>query len=517
MKKIYRLISILLATSLMMIGCDPADKFNNPEKTEIGSVPALFTSMLNNARMRTEYWNVRTVLITHQAIYTQTVTLVNSSSLYKQNDSYLGQYWRDFYTAEYGGAMGMYRQMQRVANDLPSDQQAENEIFFQAGKVVMYDFGSQLVDMFGDIPFSEAGSLSLTAQNVPAKFDDQQELYKMFIEDLDKVATYFSTAATTTSFTRQDIMLAGSVKKWQKYANSIRLRLLIHISNVEEGYAKQEIMNMLNNPAKYPLIDGDNNGNYDPKSVDVLNVPLTTYTSNLYDALNEGYASLAPDFMVNNLMVPTEDVRLPVMFDKNGQDQYVAAPITATSESLADYKKVTANWDSVSIWQNNKLPGIRITASEINLIKAEAYERWGSSADAKTAYETAVKQSVSFYFYLNSINLDGDKETKPSDQEINDFISTRITYQGTRDQKLELIGTQKWLHLGFLQGLECWTELRRTKYPTLLPFPSEGKENGFETPPTRLLYPSLERNTNPNYSTVQSKDTRTTKIFWDVN
>lgn len=517
MKKISISITVLVSMLLLMGGCNIEDKFYDPETTSKGNVPALFTSMLNNQRMRLEYWHVRTILAVSHSVYTQTTAFNNSSSIYQSNDSYYGQYWRDYYSAEYGGAMGIYRQMENV-NSTQSTvaEQAVNEIFFQAGKVVLYDVGSQFVDMFGDIPFSEAGSLHLTSVSTPAKFDDQQELYMSFIEDLDKVATYFSTATTISSFQRQDILLGGDMKKWQKYANSIRLRLLIHISNVNETFAKQEIMKMLNDPDKYPLVDGGNTANYNPATVDVLVTPLTSYTSSLVDALNEGLSYVAPDFMLNNLMVPTKDLRLPVMFDKNGNKGYSGAPITLTSDQLNARKNEFSCWDSISIWQNNKLPGMRMTASEINFIKAEAHQRWGDASKAKSAYEIAVKQSVSFYYYLNTTNLAGMKEPKPTDAEIDAFVTERVPYIGSATDKLGLIGTQKWLHLGFMQGNECWTEYRRTKYPVLLPFPSAGMVNGYSTPPTRIMYPSLESSYNSHYVDVQAQNTRDTKIFWDV-
>ncbi|PXV65059.1 SusD-like starch-binding protein associating with outer membrane [Dysgonomonas alginatilytica] len=527
MKKILIIITVFASALLLTVSCNLEDKFNDPEQTTQGSIPALFTSAINNSRMRSEYWHVRTILAVGQGVYTQTVAFNKSSSVYQSNDGYYGQYWRDYYSAQFGGAMAMYRQMENVnsTQSTPAEQVA-NEIFFQAIKVILYDVGSQFVDMYGDIPFSEAGSLHLTSVSTPAKFDNQQELYMSFIEELDKTATYFSTAQGTTMFQRQDILLAGDVKKWQKYANSIRLRLLIHISYVNEDYAKSEILKMLNDPAKYPLVDGDNVANYNPATTDILNTPLKDYTNSLVMALSDGLSYVAPDFMLNKLMVPTEDIRLDVMFDKNAKNKvqnigYSGAPITLTNEQLTQYSNTFSCWDSTTIWQNSNIPGIRITASEVNFIKAEAQQRWGDAAKAKSAYETAVKQSVSFYYYLNSIasSTSGGGfrlEVKPSDALIDKFVTERIAYAGTADKKLELIGTQKWLHFGFLQGIECWTEYRRTKYPVLLPFPSDGMTNGFETPPTRIVYPSDETNYNPNYADVQAKNTRTTKIFWDV-
>jgi Starch-binding associating with outer membrane len=53
--------------------------------------------------------------------------------------------------------------------------------------------------------------------------------------------------------------------------------------------------------------------------------------------------------------------------------------------------------DSATFLYNSKLPGIVITASEVNFLKAEAFERWGGG-DAKIFYEKAIRQSVGFYF-----------------------------------------------------------------------------------------------------------------------
>lgn len=520
MKRIY-IIATLLSALFLVTSCNPEDKFLDPGLTTSGSVGGLFTAMLDNQRMRTEYWHVRTIAAEHTGRFSQTFILPNSQKQYHQTEQYVSEYWRDFYTPQYGGPMAMYRQMENINRSLSQDDQALNEIFFNAGKVVLYDFGSTMVDLYGDVPFSEAGSLHINSVSTPAKFDDQKGLYELMIDDLDVVNTYFKTATATSAFTRQDILLSGDVAKWRKYANSLRLRLLIHMSYSDEAYAKDKIMAMLNDPSNYPLVDGGDNANYSPSSMDILNTPLTTYAETLQQALSEGNSSIAPDFMVNKLMVPTEDVRLSVMFDKNGLSDYVGLPINTSSEAISSLVTKFSCWDSTTLWMNKNLPGVRITASEVNFIKAEAQQRWGDAGKAKTAYETAVKQSVSFYYYLNSIgnNTSGGGfrvEVKPSDDVINKFVTERVAYTGTSDQRLELIGTQKWLHLGWLQSIECWTEYRRTKYPKLLAFPSEAMESGYTQPPTRLQYPVLETSYNPNYASVQAQDTPNTKIFWDV-
>ncbi|WP_243835936.1 SusD/RagB family nutrient-binding outer membrane lipoprotein [Sphingobacterium paludis] len=498
------------------------DKYLDPEQTATPNIRAFLSQMLTNSRLRSEYWHYRTFILMHQARYTQTTFFTNANGMYQQNDSYINGYWNDFYGP---GLLGVYRAMERAYADLSDTEKAELDPFMYAARVVLYDQASKLVDNFGDIPFSEAGSLPKTDQISLAKFDSQTALYAEFIEGLKSAGTFFKTYRTTADFTRADILNGGVALKWQKYANSLRLRLLMRTSHVNESTARTEIMEMLNNPADYPLVDGDNSGNYTPTS-DVLLAPLSTYTSSLLDALRELPSHYAPDYMLNTVLNTSNDPRIPVLFDKFGKTvnnafvqnpTYRAMPITfsqvESEQQFQDYAVV----DSATAWINNKLPGVLMTASEVNFIKAEALERWGSTADAKLAYETAVRQSVSFYYYLNNTSTHASKVTTPVDSVITAFVTqSNIAYTGTPANKLQLIGTQKWVHFGWLQGEQAWSEYRRTKYPVLPAFPVDDL-NGFERPPVRLLYPSSEiTNNSDNYSAVQAKDTRDTKIFWDV-
>ena len=397
----------------------------------------------------------------------------------------------------------------------------------QAARVIMYDQASQMVDLWGDIPFSEAGSLETTASISNPKFDEQRELYNTFLTGLETAATYFSTATADPGFNRADILLSGNVGKWRRYANSIRLRLLMRISNVDEATARTKVLEMLSNSDNFPLIDGGNAANYSPAASDVLLRPLTNYTENLRSALTELTSHYAPDYMLNKVMLPANDPRIPVMFDKFGQtvsgkfvpnQTYQAMPVTFTAaQQEAEFAKYSI-LDSTTFLENALLPGIVITAPEVNFLKAEAFERWGSSADAQAAYETAVKQSVTFYYYLNNLNTAGRAVlAKPADAEINTFVTASpIAYAGSPTDKLALIWTQKWLHFGFLQSTQAWAEYRRTNYPQLI-FPS-ATLSGYERPPLRLVYPSNEKSYNStNYQAVQPGDTRDTRIFWDVN
>jgi hypothetical protein len=518
---------LFLIMLLTLGSCKKAldEKFTDPDKSTQANLPGLLTGILNNNRVKPMYWNVRTFLFLQPALYSQTAYFPISPAMYQQNDSYVGGYWTDFYTsgANGSGVMGMFRAMEVAYNAMSVSDQANQKVYLEAARVILYDQASQMIDLWGDIPYSEAGSLPVSSTIKNPKFDEQKALYDLIIAGLDASNTYFSKASANAGFSKADILLKGNIDLWRRYTNSIRLRMLMRISKVNESTAQTSILAMLNNPTQYPLIDGGNLANYSPATSDVLLQQLMDNNENLNAAFTEG-SLYAPDYMLNTAMLPANDPRIPIMFDKYGKTvdgkfipnpTYKAMPITYTDADQQAHAGEFAIMDSVTFAQNPKLPGAVMTASEVNFLKAEAYERWGSSATAQAAYELAVKQSVSFYYYLNGTNATGLKTTpKPDDATINTFATaSTIAYTGSSSQKLALIYVQKWLHFGFLQSVQAWSEYRRTGFPQLT-FPV-ARLSGFTTPPTRLTYPSVETSYNAaNYQAVKSKDTRTTKIFW---
>jgi len=535
MKKYY--IIIALITGIVFSSCQKQleEKFNDPERTDQASIPAFFASMLNNEKVKPQYYNVRTFLIQQPGIFSQTNTFSNSNTSYQHNDGYLGSFWKEFYHTNrdndrditLNGAMALYRLMEKAYRENDASSMEQYNSFMQAGKIVLIWHAAQMVDMWGDIPYSEAGSLQTNDVINNAKFDNQVELYESFIADLTDAATYFSTAEATQAFTRYDIMLTGDTDRWRRFANSLKMRLLMRMSFYDEPTAQQKVMEMLNNPTDYPLIDGDNSSTYSPATTDVLIHQLTDNVLTLNNALTEGREYSAPDYLLNTLMLPAEDPRIPILFDKFGDlvdnkfipnKEYKAMPVTTTQAVQDRDWRLYSTWDTTTFLINAQLPGILMTASEVNYLKAEAEQRWGSADKAKAAYETGLRQSVTFYYYLHNTNTSREypKEDSPSAEEVNAFIENpNVRLEGSATDKLAKIWTQKWAHFGFLQSPQAWSEYRRTKYPQLT-FPTTGKLQGFSTPANRLVYPSVETAYNPHYSEVRAKDTRDTKIFWDV-
>lgn len=503
-------------------------RYNNLDETAEASIDQFFTAMLNNNRVWPRYWEMSTFVNWHVGVYTQAVGFLNSESLYQQNDSYIQDRWDDFYRPSDTGAgvMSVFREIESRYEASSDDARAQAALFYQAARVVLFDRTSEMVDLWGDIPFSEAGMLSATGEVVYPAFDDQQVIYDTLLAGLEAAASYFSSAAPTTTaqnlFSQHDILLSGDLDQWQRYANSIRLRLWMRLSYVVEARAQAAVLAMLADADTYPLVASDA---YDPQDDDVLLQPLSGNTEDLEEAFSDWTNYPAPYYAMEEVLKPANDPRIPILYDKYGQiknavfvpnTDYTAMPLTLTRIEQQTVLGQHAIVDSSTYLYNISLPGVVCTAAEVSFLKAEAYERWGGG-DAEAAFQAGIKESIAFYYYLNSLN-NTPKEPldTPTDAELEAFVDTCqvLQYTGTTEEKLALIATQKWLHFGFLQATQSWAELRRTGYP-LLTF-QEASLTGYELPPARLTYPGNEKLFNSHYQDVASQDTRDTQIFWDV-
>jgi len=528
MKRLLINTTILIILAGLFASCKKRieDDYMNPELTTTGSLGKLLSGMYMNKRVRPSYWDYYTFIMSVQAPYAQTVALQPTTQMYIPSTSYTQDRWTDFYAGSwskddndpnyYGpGIMGNYREMQTSYKALTPVQQQQQDVFLKCAEVLLYDQASQMIDMWGDIPFNQAGSLNTDRKATGAPFDDAATLYNTFIANLKSLNTYFDTANIITSVSAelklQDMMYKGDLSKWQRYVNSLRLRLLMRISNVSEAAARTEVTAMLSDPATYPLIaDNDNNA--------VIKMSSPALKSDLGGVFSD--FRVAPAYLLDTLMLANGDPRTIVYWDTNTSGQYVGFPYNGSSSDFETAGKY-ATYDSATFNYNYNIPGVLFTASEVSFLQAEAYERW-SVGTPQTAYETGIRQSIAFYYNLNhtAVFREGgawDTLHVPQEPAISAYLlKPAIAYSGTGTQKLAKIYTQKWEHFFILQSGQAWAELRRTGYPALK-F-ATASASGATTPPVRLLYPSAEQLYNAeNYSKVSSKDTRNTRIFWDIN
>lgn len=505
------------------------ENYYNPEKSVTADIPRLFSGLLYNHNRQNantifpRYWNLFVFQIPMIGTYTQTYGYFNVNNRYNQQTNYTQLRWSYYYTTP----LASFREMEKTYDNMSDEEKINYDVFMEAGRIFFYDQTIQMVDMWGDIPFSEAGRLVYTGGNIEnAKYDDQREIYDFILEDLKRISEYLNSASIPSlyqnMFGAADIINRGNLEDWKIYANSLRLRLAMRISYVDEAKAQAIVSEILSDPAKYPVVTANNNS----VKIDARGDELRSVigVDGIKGTLEGTDMNVAPGYMVNDIMVPAKDPRLRAMLAPNVNGEYVGMDLTKTSTEQTDDVRdnLVSRLDSGTYSRNDKFPGIIITAAEVSFLKAEAAERWGIG-NAKEEYEKGVRQAIDFLFYINELNDNADNtsfvpEAKPTEAEITAYLNhALIAYEGTLEQKMEKIGIQKWMNFGFIQATHAWAEYRRTKYPKLV-FSQDNASTQSPLPPSRLLYPENERNYNAaNYEAVRDKDKIDGKLFWDVN
>jgi len=145
---------------------------------------------------------------------------------------------------------------------------------YKAMAIIMKAYYVQiLTDLYGDMPYSEAFKREL---NLTPKYDKGEDIYKASITDLEKAIQIINSGAGTNPG-GADIVFAGDMKQWSSFANIIKLRYLIRMSNVTgemATYRDQKLATLAG--VSYPNTDVTVNPGYSSSSDSQQN-PFTNY------------------------------------------------------------------------------------------------------------------------------------------------------------------------------------------------------------------------------------------------
>jgi len=406
-----------------------------------------------------------------------------------------------------------------------------------------YDF-SILVDMYNNIPYSEA--FNVTENTTPA-YEDGQTVYTDLVNQLDSAydyfesaKTYYSGAASTivTTDDQYDVMF-GSARTgkddptdrmilWQKFTNTLKLRLLLNQSQVasQQGFIQQEI-------AKITNPDPDNgtafldagqsaavNPGYQPstgKQNPFYNLFITvtgnpTSTNNYYRA-----NSYAVNFYVN-----TGDLRQYFVYSG-----YSLTPGSNFDGDPASVPNSSTSGIGDGLLKSPSQDQLIISDFESLFMQAEAAERGWIQGDPRTLYESAITQSYVYVWVPGTIE---DLGVDPVDDKPEEWASFYLTGDifgngPTEDvnwdaspNKLQLILTQKWIALNGIDWVIAYDDYRRTGYPTNKWLSISHSPTHLQSKiPIRYLYPQVEFNTNGgNVPQLGNGAQFTANVFWDV-
>jgi len=337
-------------------------------------------------------------------------------------------------------------------------------------------------DRWGEMPYSEACKAGEGI--LRPKYDDQPSIYKEIIKDLKTAADYFK-AGHKDAIGTVDPFYKGDVKKWQKLCNSLRLRVAVRISFVDETTAKSIISEVLGNPADYPIsVNIDDRAEVTYAGDNTWQVAFW-YWNNLL--LHSGPGSRIVDMLKEYNDPRLERIAAPAISDK----QYRGTSRIGRSSKfqINDISYFNTNYYVVN---GTTGPNIHLRHSEVLFNKAEFFLRGlyaGGDAAAQKAYEDGVKSS------MKELSIMFDKSPQIADDVIATYLTNPlIAWGGTTQEKLKKIWTQKYISMCFMQN-EPWAEMRRTDVP--LDLPEIGSYYaGHTRGPLRCPYPADEERMN---------------------
>ncbi|WP_298484222.1 SusD/RagB family nutrient-binding outer membrane lipoprotein [uncultured Maribacter sp.] len=354
-----------------------------------------------------------------------------------------------------------------------------------------------LVDHFGDIPFTEAISGAIEDGSILTPNSDSAEtiIYPALGTLLDQALIDLALAETGT-VGEDDFIFQGDITKWIKFANSLKLRILMRTSEVNPQGA--EVQALISNGTFIESVD---------------DMPFIPYSGNSGDQ-NPMYARA--EFGVGmfyfasnaslNLLESLNDPRAEVLYTK-ATTGTAAGSLRGIDQGTIDDEPFTAPDTDYSLASDYSYgaskPVILMSPWEVWFLRAEADARYNTADDAETAFSTAIDLNFGYMEVADAAS----------------YIST-LDFAGaaTLDDQLDLIGIQKWISLNGTQEDEGWIESRRFDRPTSRIF----TDGIFQNPPLSVLpagtypsawlYPESERSLNPNALPQRSI---TDAIFWD--
>lgn len=476
----------------------------------------------------------------------------------------LGYAYSSGYTdATWGHYAGYFGSIDNFLSLTSDTGEFTNELMFSVGKIMQGLYYQRYTDIFGMLPYSQAGQAGI----VTPKFDSQKAIYQGIISDLNTAMNTIGDNETTgtgkQNLGSNDLFYNGDLQRWKKLANSLKLRLALRAYGAEgAGFAETAIQeavtagNFLSSEADNALLPKDpeisqwssacygdiwhNFGGQGSK----WNVsrPVIDYLREYDDPRLTQYAQPAPGgtltLDINNLgikenfnkyvnfftdfldssdvnyeyNVVTPDSVVEIVMPEN--QHYVGQPVRLNGD-IYPFAKNEFFSAPAPIITNPKgsseiFPEIVMSSADVFFMRATAAALGITAEDAQSLYEQGITQAMKLW--------------DVSDAEISNYLnnSPMATLDGTQEEKIRKITIQRWL-ASLTDGFEAWSIVRKWGYPQSLAegvddtdIYGSGDLNGAY--PQRMRYGNSVQNNNPdNYQKAineQGTDVQGTKLWW---
>lgn len=360
-------------------------------------------------------------------------------------------------------------------------------------------------------------------------YDKESDLYTQLFKDLDDIQAVFTANKDYKGLSKFDASYGGSMNKWSKLINSMRLRLAIRISKVAPAVAKTQGEKAMNDPAGLLSSNGDNFAVSLYGSKLPMNVICFEWGDTRMGAAMESFLVGLKDNRIASFFAPASDNSLYKDHPEWPYKGIHSGAFLDAKDQRTSYSTINESFKSVTSRRY-------FTYAEVCLLKAEAALRgWNGAGDAKTNYENGVKASFADWGAGGVDAYLADATSKPINyvdpKESKNNFTTRSTITvawneaDDKELKLEKIITQKWIN-NFTNSLESWTDHRRTGYPKL-PYNAKNDSSadwGIIAPNDfikRMPFVNGERDNNKDgvadaTTKLGGKDEIGTRLWWDT-
>lgn len=401
-----------------------------------------------------------------------------------------GASWRE----EWNGAMRLLKDINQLKNIAQNTSKPQYEALAHINKVYIL---SLMTDAFGDIPYDEAGMGNIEGLEFP-RFQAQEEVYALMLADLEKANQLLTNLPANSTITR-DILYNGNLSAWRKFANSLKVRILMRQSAKKN--VATEIATIFNNPTQYPVFESvsdaatlvyQNNGN-NFYTWFIQNPPADGSGVNFAD-------NARISVTLANMLSAASDPRLPVYaaptrnsFRAGSTPVYRGQAAGLSSIEQSNYYTQSGlndgDFSVISRRIRQESRAFLMTYAELLLLKAEAMHRgMGVNGEVANVYKLAVDASFDRWKQVGSLTQ-AQSPFIDDTQKAAYWAIANNAYSAPRG--MTQIAEQYYID-SFLNGFEGWATWRRTGIPQINPGPSV-----LSAIPVRYVYSDNEQN-NPS-------------------
>lgn len=381
--------------------------------------------------------------------------------------------------------------------DIIIDQATEAGNFKYAGiaKIIKAYSVSQLVDVFGDVPFTEAIQLVKSA-NLNPKFDDDASIYPALLQLIDSaIADLNNPAVNLSSPGTDDVIYGGNIINWVKAANTLKLKMYTQMRLAKD--VSPEVTALLADPAN--LISNTSENFQLPYNSISRNPGFSDYTAAqrtqdispwFYEILKGYNPSIftgitdprIPYYFFNQVKRGQDEVNdnnateyrdssfVSIYFGSNGEDVGRTQQNTMTVLGLYPVGGKFDAGEGGSVGQNSgtgAAPYRFITYADRLYLEAELIKAGVIAGDAKVKTLEAITESFKQVDAVVANTGTAGIPVLTGSPEVVAYINRVMAiFDADVNKQLEIIMIQKWIS-SFGSAVDAYTDYRRTGFPVL--------------------------------------------------